>query len=136
MLSSKDFPRIVTKQSIVIVYDGKHNTVKSDHPNYDKLITALRDEKWDDVPSLVSPEEAVKELSNDRLRVEDGQVYLTDEDGGEFAVSSSLNDNIMLHIEQGLDMKPLVEFAESAANFSGNPVLIDIFKNLKPLNDE
>ncbi|MHA2068435.1 MAG: hypothetical protein ACXABY_29070 [Candidatus Thorarchaeota archaeon] len=110
-LTSKDFPRIITKQSVVVVYDGKHNTIKSDHPNYEKLIAAFREEQWDDVPSLVSPEAAVADLSDGRLRVEDGQVYLLDEDGGEFTVSRSLNDNIMLHIDQGLNMSPLVEFA-------------------------
>jgi len=117
-LTSKDFPRIITKQSVVVVYDGKHNTIKSDHPNYQKLIDAFREERWEDVPALVSPEQAVEELSDRRLRVESGDVFLIDEDGNEFTVSRSLNDNILLHIDQGLDMSPLVEFA---LNLQRNP---------------
>jgi len=117
-LTSKDFPRIVTKQSIVVMYDSKHNTIKSDHPNYQKLIEAFREERWDDVPNLVSPQQAVIDLSDGRLRVEDGVVYLTNDDGDEFTVSNSLNDNIMLHIEQNLDMTPLVNFA---INLQKNP---------------
>lgn len=111
--SSKDFPRIITTSSITVVYKGKPNIVKSDSVHYHKLLSAIRNEHWDDIPLLLNPEAAVSHLSDGALRVEDGQVYLTDEDGNEFTVSSSLNNNILLHIEKELDLQPLVEFAKN-----------------------
>ncbi|KKN58906.1 hypothetical protein LCGC14_0547080 [marine sediment metagenome] len=133
-LTSKDFPRIITKQSVVIVHGGKHNTIKSDHPNYDKLIVAFREKQWDDVPGLVSPEKAVETLSDGRMRVEDGQVYLIDSDGGEFTVSRSLNDNIMLHIEQGLDMQPLVTFGLNLQRNSSSRSINQLFDWIQNTN--
>lgn len=116
------------------MYDGKHNTIKSDHPNYDKLIAAFREGNWDEVPSLVSPEAAVSDLSDGRLRVEDGQVYLLDGEGGEFTVSTSLNDNIMLHIEQGLDMGPLVEFGLNLQKNSSSRSVTQLFEWIQNTN--
>ena len=133
-LTSNDFPRIVTKQSVVVIYNSKHNTIKSDHPNYDKLISAFREGNWDDVPGLVSPEAAVSDLSDGRLSVEDGQVYLLDGDGGEFSVSQSLNDNIMLHIEQGLDMKPLVQFGLNLQKNSSSRSISQLFEWIQNTN--
>ena len=134
MLTSQNFPRIVTKQSIVVVHNGKQNTVKSDHANYEKLLAAFREERWDDVPGLLSTTSAVEVLSNGALKVVDGQVYLRNDDGGEFTVSSSLNDNIVLHIEQGLDLKPLVRFAQNLQMNSSSRSVQQLFDWIQNTN--
>jgi hypothetical protein len=116
--SSVDFPRIVTTRSCTITFEGSTLTIKSDDPAYDTLIKAIGDEDWDALPSLMSPATAVKNLSDGRLRVDGGQVYLTDEDGNEFEVPGSLNDCIILHIDKNLDLGGLVNFA---VNLQDNP---------------
>lgn len=134
MLTSSDFPRIITKQSIVVIYDGKHNTIKNDGAGYIKLLDAINDERWDDVPGLLSPELAMEALSDGQLRVEDGQVYLTDEYGNEFTVPSGLNDNIMLHLNASLPLKPLVVFAQNLQKNPSSRSINQLFDWIKNTN--
>jgi hypothetical protein len=134
MLTSQNFPRIVTKQSIVVLHDGKQNTVKSDHANYEKLLAAFREERWDDVPALLSSAQALETLSKGSLRVVDGQVFLLDVEGNEFTVSSSLNNNIMLHLEQGLNLDPLVKFAQNLQKNSSSRSVQQLFDWIQNTN--
>ena len=133
-LTSNDFPMIMTNNSIVVYHNGKPNTVTKDNPNFTALKDAISEKRWDDIPALLSPESAVDSLSNGRLRVKEGTVYLTDEDGNEFTVSSSLNENILYHIKEKLPLEPLVNFALNLQqNTSSRSVqqLFDWIKNTK-----
>ena len=117
-LTAKDFPRVITRNSIIINHDGRQHIVRSDEASYELLLGAFRENDWDSVPDLLSPKVALHALSNGQLRVEGEQVYLSDEDGCEFQVSQSLNDNILLHLEQKLNLDPLIKFA---LNLQRNP---------------
>lgn len=134
MLTSSDFPRIITNNNIAIYYKGKHSTISFESANYSKLLDAFREERWDDVPALLSPEASIGPLSNGKLRVDNGQVYLTTDDGCEFAVTPSLNKNIMLHIEQKLNLASLINFALNLQNNTSSRSIEQLFDWIQNTN--
>lgn len=115
--TSADYSRLITNRSITISFDGDTKTVMKESPNYDKLLLALREERWDDIPGLLTPETAVSHMSHGDMRVENGQVFVKAADG-DFAVPSGLNTTILFYIENSLPFEPLVKFA---INLSQNP---------------
>lgn len=120
--TSADFSRLITNQSITIGFDGDTKTVMKESNLYDKLLLAIKEERWDDIPGLLTPETAVASMSNGDMRVEGGQVYVKIPSGEnfntDFAVPSGLNSTILFYIENNLPFQPLVKFA---VNLSMNP---------------
>jgi hypothetical protein len=115
--TSTDFSRLITTKSITIGFDGETRTIRKEDPAYQKLLDAIREERWDDIPDLLKPERAVATMSDGDMRVENGQVIVKGPEG-EFAVPSGLNATILHYIENQLPFKPLVKFA---INLSQNP---------------
>ena len=115
--TSSDFSRLITNRSITISFDGDTKTVMKESPLYEKLLLALREERWDDIPGLLTPETAVSHMSHGDMRVENGQVFVKAADG-DFEVPSGLNSTILFYIENSLPFEPLVKFA---INLSQNP---------------
>jgi len=113
MLKAEDFPRVVTRNNITVFHLGKQYTVAKESSAYNDLLEAFRQGDWDYIPDLLSKEALLKTKSGGKLRVENGQVYLLDDDDCEFVVSKSLNDSILFHMEQELDLTPLVAFAKN-----------------------
>lgn len=114
---SSDFSTLITNRSLTVNFRGESRTVYKDDPVYDKFLSAIREERWNDIPELMKPEKVISYLSDGEMRVESGQVYVKTADG-EFEVPSGLNSTILHYIEENLPFKPLVRFA---ANLSQNP---------------
>ncbi len=115
--ASTDFTRLITTKSITIGFEGETKTFKKEHPTYQKLLEAIREERWDDLPDLLTPEKKISTMSDGEMRVENGQVKVKTPDG-EFEVPSDLNKTILFYMENQLPFKPLVKFA---INLSQNP---------------
>ncbi|HSH53240.1 MAG TPA: hypothetical protein VK982_16055, partial [Bacteroidales bacterium] len=118
MYTSEDFPRIITRRNITITVNGSATTIKAEDAAYDKLLEAIKNEEWDEIPKLLSPKELVTQLSDGRLQVEGNQVYLKEEDGAEWPIPGELNQSILMHIERDLPLNGLVNFA---LNLRKNP---------------
>lgn len=110
MLAKSDFCFLVTTKSIAVTFRGKTVTVSTDDKRYQKLLSALKEEKWDDVPELLQPEKVIYQMSKGKMRVENNQVFVQSE-GAEFPVSARLNTTILKYMEEGLPFDPLVNFA-------------------------
>lgn len=54
---SSSVPIVRTDNSICIVYDGEPYTVDSSHPNWDRIIKALDDERWEDLYEFIGIEQ-------------------------------------------------------------------------------
>lgn len=115
--SKKDYSWLITNKSVIVSIGGNSYTILREDRNCDSLITAIKEERWDDIPKLLSPELAVSNMSDGDMRIEEGQVYVKTP-GKEFAVPSGLNATIIKYIDEGLPFKPLVRFA---VNLSENP---------------
>lgn len=110
--TSADFSRLITNSSISLTFDGKTYTVrKDDGATYNLLLEAIKEGRWDDVPNLVNPSKVIETLSQGKMEVVDGQVYITDDNGDRFSVPQRLNDTILMYKEQNLPFDGLIAFA-------------------------
>lgn len=106
------FPFTIGANDTITVHMGsKTRSVRSDHPNYDKVLEALKDEDWESVEVLIDTALAVEEASYGSFRVIDGQVLCKDFSGNEFEVPSGLNEEILKYLKLGLNYERLVLFA-------------------------
>lgn len=109
--TQEDFAILVTTKSITVTLDGDSKIIRKENPIYETLLIAIREKLWDQIPSLLSPESAVVELSNGQMSIMDNQVSLKTKNGNNFLVPHGLNETILLYIEEKLPFESLVAFA-------------------------
>lgn len=112
---------IFTDESITVSFpvekDGETEyqtkSVVKDSKEYDEVISAIREERYGDIPNLISPAQRVIEFSEGNIDVRDGVVFINNEE-----VPSELSARIIKFADQDLPYMPLVKFFE---NLSKNP---------------
>ena len=97
--------------------EGVSKAVRSDASNYQPVMTALREKRWEDVSKLIDPLKDIDEAS-DKVEVCHGVVTLIDDDGERFDVPSVLGEEITRYTSLGLDFDRLTQFAK---NLNLNP---------------
>jgi hypothetical protein len=112
MYTSEDFPKIVTRQSITVTHEGSPRVVTSDSPQYKMLLEAFKEDRWDDVPELLQPEKLVAKVSDGDFKVEEGEVFVKLANDSYWKCPLDLSDQILLYLDEELDWKPLVKFAQ------------------------
>lgn len=110
---SKKVNWIIADQNITVNYDGQTHILSREDPNAPKLILALKERRYDDVPKLVSAAKRIEAMSNGKFTVKDGQIWV---DG--VVVPSVLGRKIEEFAHEGLPYEPLVLFAK---NLQTNP---------------
>lgn len=103
----------VPGESIALVINGKRLVADSTHKNFDEIITAMKEERWDDVSTLVNPSQAINDFGAGEIVVVDGQVLY---DGME--VHSTLTERIQTMIKEGFNVEPMIAFMK---NLMENP---------------
>lgn len=106
---------IITDGSIMLSIGMKPYNVEQSHPNYDKVLDAVRAEDWDVIPSLVNITNTIANYGNGKIDVdvEHGVVtYNGDE------LHNSLTDRIIRMMKEGFSIDPLVNFLD---NLMQNP---------------
>lgn len=71
---SKAIAFTITRESIIVVMNGKTYPVQKGSPNFLGLRNALNNEDWEEVPKHLTIEKAVKAWSNDKFIIEGGKV--------------------------------------------------------------
>lgn len=102
------FPHIYQGDSLTIFIEGKQHTINREtHPNFDKVITAMRDEDWDAIPDLVDMSRALANFTSDNgdIEVKDGDVYYL---GRPF--HNAMTDRLLAMLEEGFPVDALCNF--------------------------
>lgn len=110
------FPYILdpVSKSLTIVIDNSQHTLNADtHPNFEKILDAIRGGDSDRVRELVDLTRAVANYANGFLEVKDGDVYW---DGKPF--HNALTNRLLEMLKQEFPVEPLVEFMH---NLKRNP---------------
>ena len=100
-------------EAVTAYIDGRTFVAGSDHPNYDRIVEALRSGNENEAPDLFDLAQAAAtrfERLTDRVTVADSQVYF---DGD--LVDNSLSRQIVQFINDDLDFMPLVRFMDNLA---------------------
>ena len=102
------YPYIIQGDSLTIVVDGRQSTINREtHPNFDKVIDAIRVGDWESVPNLVDLVATIRDYVSDNgdIEVKDGDVYFQ---GRPFA--NAVADRLLRLLEEDLPIEPLCNF--------------------------
>jgi hypothetical protein len=110
---SKRVNWFITDQNVTVNYQGQTHIVKRSDPLAADLIRAIKENRMDDVPNLVSVAQAMEVKSKGKVVVRDGELLVRG-----VKVPAELAKKIQKFIDEGLPYQPLVKFAE---NLQGNP---------------
>lgn len=103
-------PYILGRGSITVMHDGVTHTVMQDHVNYQALLGAIRDKRWEDVAELVTPAQAVVSFASTTsgtIEVRDGEVYYQGA-----PLHNAVTARIVEMMRDGFDAQPLTRFLE------------------------
>ena len=103
----------ITDQNIAVNFNGETYIVKRDSALSDRLIKAIKAQKWDEVPNLVSAAKRLETYSKGNFSVKNGQVMINNQ-----PAPTALSNKILRFSDEGLPYKPLLKFAE---NLQQNP---------------
>jgi len=102
------YPYIYQGDSLTIFIEGtKHTINRETHPNFDKVIAAMRDDDWDAIPDLVDMSRAIANFTSDNgdIEVKDGDVYYL---GRPF--HNAMTDRLLAMLEEGFPVDALCNF--------------------------
>jgi hypothetical protein len=110
---SKRVSYIVTDQNITVNYQGQTHIVKRTDPLAKGLLSALKENRLDDIPNLVSMARKMEQQSKGNVCVRDGELMVCG-----VKVPAALAHKIQKFMDEGLPYQPLLKFAE---NLQKNP---------------
>lgn len=110
-------PAILISNSgrISAILNGKSFVVETDHPNYGRILDAVRNAKWDTFAALTDIASSVRSFigATGKVTLENGVVFFNGA-----AIHNSLTDRILKLMNKGLPFKPMLKFLE---NLMQNP---------------
>ncbi len=125
---------MITKNSVTINFDGQTHTVASSSPAYAKIVTAIRERRYEDAKALVSTSKFVEKASNGAIKVDSGSILV---DGQE--VHGQLGAKIKEFMDEGLPFEPLVSFCRKVRNNPSFRAVTQLFsfleKNKHPITE-
>jgi hypothetical protein len=97
----------ITDQNVVVNYDGETHIVKRSDALADRLIRAVKEQRLQEIPSLVSAAKRIETFSKGAFVVKDGRVMVNGVQAPEV-----LSNKIIRFSGEGLPFQPLLRFAE------------------------
>jgi hypothetical protein len=97
---------IMRDNSITVFVDGKPHTIESSHPNFSSLRQAILDAQYDLIPSLVTIEGKIKNMTHGAIDIYDGKLFHS---GVE--IHGVVVDKLFAMLKEGAkDAEPLMNF--------------------------
>jgi len=103
----------ITDNNVSVNYDGESHIVPRQDALADRLIKAIKENRLQEIPALVSAAKRIEIFSKGNFKVENGQVLVNG-----VAAPHALSNKIIRFSNDGLPFQPLVKFAE---NLQKNP---------------
>lgn len=104
---SKKVNWMITDQNITVNYDGQTHIVSRTDALADRLIKAVKEQKLDEIPNLVSAAKRIETFSHGNFVVKDGRILVNGVEA-----PTVLGNKIVKFSNDGLPYQPLVKFAE------------------------
>lgn len=109
MSNTNNIPYVIkTNGSVTLYMKGECLTVAPDHPNYAKIIAAIKASEFAKIDALVNVAKAVTSYSGGRIRVENGVVFY-----GDLAVHNTLTDRVIKMMSEGFKFEHMLKFLEN-----------------------
>lgn len=104
---------LITDSNITVHFNGETHIVARGSTYADKLISALKEGRDEEVPGLVSAKSRIENFSEKTFTVENGEILVNG-----IKAPEALGKKILKFANDGLPYQPLVKFAE---NLQRNP---------------
>ena len=123
-------PYILTDESLTIVINGKAQSIRHDHANWQAALDALNEENYDVIPALLDESKAVEDYFDEKsgVSVRDGAVYL---EGDQEPLHGVVVDKILHFMRNGLPFKPLLRFAAKLADNPSRRAINELYAFLE-----
>lgn len=126
MSSSNRINWLITDQNVTVNYNGQTHIVPRADGLADRLIAAIKAEKWVDVPNLVSAAKRIEKFSEGAFTVQDGDILVNG-----VRAPAALGQKILRFSNDGLPYKPLVRFAEKLQQNPSYRAVNELFQFLE-----
>ena len=135
MTDTKPVSFIITNSTITVSLEGRTHMVSRNDSSANKLIAALREKRWSEVPVLVSVAKQIETYTEGNFKVMDGEVLVDDQ-----VVHGLLATKIREFADQGLPYMPLVWFARNVRKNPNKRAVSDLYDfldvNKHPITDD
>lgn len=104
---------IADSSGVTVFHKGKSFTVAKSHVNYEKIVDALRNKRYDQLEALMDVAKAINTFAHGRVTVANGEVKFDGE-----PLHNVMADRLLDMMRGGFDVKPLANFM---TNLMSNP---------------
>lgn len=109
MSNTQNIPYVIkTNGSVTLYLNNECLTVATDHPNYNKIIDAIKSNDFSNIENLVNVAKAVTQYTSGRVKIVNGEIFY-----GDFAVHNTLTDRIIKMMGEGFKFDHMIKFLEN-----------------------
>lgn len=120
---------IITDSSVTVILDGKPFTMANDNPNYNSVVEALADGRYDCLENLFDTAKAVESFAEGNFEITDSEVRYKGE-----VVHNYVVDRILDFMSRGLPYKPLLNFLDKLMANPSRRAVQELYKFLEHKN--
>lgn len=95
----------ISSNSIILNFDGKTKNIAKEDSLYQKVYSAIKEKRTDEIPSILNIEDNINKSSSKAIEISDGVAYV---DGD--AVQTHISDRIVQYYNEGIPYDGLVAF--------------------------
>ena len=109
MSNTQNIPYVIkTNGSVTLYLNNECLTVATDHPNYNKIIEAIKSNDFSNIETLVNIAKAVTQYTSGRVKIVNGEIFY-----GEFAIHNTLSQRIIKMMNEGFKFDHMIKFLEN-----------------------
>ena len=105
-------PYTITNNSLTVIRNGMPHTILKEHPSFNLIINAIKEDDWVKVIELMDNKSFVKIITEGKIEERNGELFVALDDGKFWKVPPGLGDHILEFHGKNLPYQPWVEFAK------------------------
>jgi hypothetical protein len=113
---------LTSNGNIGFYFDGKMQSIGTDHPNYNKIKEAIKNGDGNALRRLVDVPKVIERFSSNRVRVENGVVYY-----GEKALHNTLTKRILALMQEGFGFDHMIKFVDNIYQNPSNRAVNELY---------
>ena len=136
MSNTTNIPYVIkTNGSVTLYLKNECLTVATDHPNYNKIIEAIKAGEFDKIDTLVNVSKAVTQYAKGQITVLNGEVFF-----GSFPLHNTLTNRMLAMMNEGFKFDHMVKFLENLMQNPSNRAVNETYTFLEnyglPITDD
>lgn len=100
---------LFNNQGVVVVMNGRHYTAqKGSHPNYDRVVEAIKSEDWNDLPDLLDVKTSIAKFTDGLVEIRNEELFYNGD-----VMHNALSRRILQMFNEGLSIKHMTAFLQN-----------------------